>query len=101
MLDHLDFLHHRIIVTLVLITAFGAIFLRGFKEAIGIAVFLVAIYLALNLTVVAVGFYEIVTHPTVFWNWKKLLFQSYQQSFFDDRNRTFRFSQTCAGLVGF
>ena len=27
--------------------------------------FLVAIYLALNLTVVAVGFYEIVTHPTV------------------------------------
>ena len=58
-IEHLDFLHHRIIVTLVLITALGAIFLRGFKEAIGIAVFLVVIYLALNLTVVAVGFYEI------------------------------------------
>jgi hypothetical protein len=39
-----------------LITALGAIFLRGFKEAIGIAVFLVAIYLALNLTVVIVSF---------------------------------------------
>src|SRR6185503_6328740 len=50
-LEHLDFLHHRTIVTLVLITALGGIFLRGFKEAIGIAVFLVAIYLALNLTV--------------------------------------------------
>src|SRR5215204_4857054 len=53
-LEHIDFLHHRIAVTLFLITALGAIFLRGFKEAIGIAVFLVAIYLALNLTVVAV-----------------------------------------------
>src|SRR5215212_5471145 len=52
---HLDFLHHRIAVTLFLITALGAVFLRGFKEAIGIAVFLVLIYLALNLTVVAVG----------------------------------------------
>ena len=44
-LEHLHFLHHRIIVTLVLIAALGAIFLSGFKEAIGIAVFLVAIYL--------------------------------------------------------
>jgi hypothetical protein len=32
-LEHLDFLHHRIVVTLVLIMALGAIFLRGFKEA--------------------------------------------------------------------
>src|SRR5918993_761717 len=58
-LDHLEFLHHKIIVTLVLITGLGAIFLRGFKEAVGIAVFLVIIYLALNITVVGVGFYEI------------------------------------------
>src|SRR5687767_13249339 len=43
--EHLQFLHHRIVVTLVLIACLGAIFLRGFKEAIGIAVFLVAIYL--------------------------------------------------------
>ncbi len=40
-IEHMDFLHHRIAVTLFLITALGAIFLRGFKEAIGIAVFLV------------------------------------------------------------
>jgi hypothetical protein len=62
---HLDFLHHRIAVTLFLITALGAVFLRGFKEAIGIAVFLVVIYLALNLTVVTVGFFQIATHATV------------------------------------
>jgi hypothetical protein len=39
---HLHFLHHRIPVTIVLISVLGAIFLRGFKDAIGIAVFLVA-----------------------------------------------------------
>src|SRR4026208_2547453 len=55
-IGHTNFVHHRIIVTLVLIVALGAIFLRGFKEAIGIAVVLVAIYLTLNLVVVAVGF---------------------------------------------
>src|SRR5262245_44724186 len=76
-LDHLQFLHHRVIITLVLIAALGAIFLRGFKEAIGIAVFLVAIYLVLNFTVVTVGLYEIATHPTVLWNWQTLLFKQF------------------------
>src|SRR5688500_14837991 len=77
-LEHLQFLHHRIVVTLLLLAALAAIFLRGFKEALGIAVFLVAVYLALNLAVVAVGFYEIFTHPTVAVNWKTALFQTYR-----------------------
>ncbi len=80
--NHLPFLHHRIPVTLVLIGALGAIFLRGFKEAIGIAVVLVAIYLALNLTIVVVGLYEIVTHPTVIGNWKNTLSQSYSSPYY-------------------
>src|SRR5687768_11317771 len=80
-LEHLDFLHHRIIVTLVLLGALGAVFLRGFKEAIGIAVFLVIIYIALNHTVLARCFYEIFTHQTVFWNWRTVLFQSFSSPF--------------------
>src|ERR671914_1288425 len=76
-LEHLQFLHHRIVVTLILISALGAVFLRGFKEAIGIAVFLVVIYIALNLAVVAVGFYEIATNATVFWSWQNVLFGTY------------------------
>ena len=87
---------------LFLITALGAIFLRGFKEAIGIAVFLVAIYLALNLTVIAVGFYEIATHATVFWDWKHCCSAIAQQSVSDDRNGSRRLSQSsrlaCQGL---
>jgi hypothetical protein len=100
-LEHMDFLHHRIIVTSLLIAALGAIFLRGFKEAIGIAVFLVAIYLALNLTVVAVGFYEIATHPTVFWDWQRILFGTYPNPFLLIGTALVFFPQLALGLSGF
>jgi hypothetical protein len=100
-IEHMDFLHHRIAVTLFLITALGAIFLRGFKEAIGIAVFLVIIYLALNLTVVAVGFYEIATHATVVWNWKQLLFGTYSNPFLMIGTALLVFPKLALGLSGF
>ena len=54
---------HQLGVTLVLLALLGAIFLRGFKEAIGIAVILVATYLLLNGVVVAYGLYELLSHP--------------------------------------
>ena len=38
-----------------LLALLGAVFLRGFTEAIGIAVVLVAVYLALNVVVIAVA----------------------------------------------
>ena len=100
-LDHLQFLHHRVLVTLILIAALGAIFLRGFKEAIGIAVFLVAIYLALNFTVVAVGFYEIATHPTVLWNWKNLLLSQYANPLLIIGTALVVFPKLALGLSGF
>jgi len=100
-LEHLDFFHHRIIVTLVLIAGLGAIFLRGFKEAVGIAVFLVAIYLALNLTVVAVGFYQIFTHPTVLSDWSRVLFQSYKSPFLMIGTALWVFPRLALGLSGF
>jgi hypothetical protein len=100
-IEHLNFLHHRIFVTVVLIAGLGAIFLRGFKEAIGIAVFLVAIYLALNLTVVAVGFYEIATHATVFWDWKRLLFATHSNPFLMIGAALLVFPKLALGLSGF
>jgi len=100
-IEHLDFLHHRIGVTLILITALGAVFLRGFKEAIGIAVFLVIVYLALNLTVVAVGFYEIATHPTVLLDWKRLLFDMYRNPFAMIGTALIVFPKLALGLSGF
>lgn len=99
--DHTNFMYHRIIVTLVLIGALGAVFLRGFKEAIGIAVVLVAIYLALNLAVVAVGFYEIATHPAVFSNWRLALFQTYRSPLVMIGMALVVFPKLALGLSGF
>src|SRR6185436_4522777 len=53
----------------------GVIFLRGFKEAIGIAVALVAVYLFLNSIVIAYGVFELFTHPSHFPQWKQALLQ--------------------------
>ncbi|HEY0006129.1 MAG TPA: hypothetical protein VGB17_15220 [Pyrinomonadaceae bacterium] len=71
---HVPILRHQIGVTLVLIAILGAVFLKGFKEAIGLAVMLVAVYLVLNLVVVSVGIYEIATHPQRLTDWKSALF---------------------------
>jgi len=51
----------------------GGIFLKGFTEAIGIAVGLVAVYLALNLVVVAVALEHLVANPHLVVNWEQLL----------------------------
>jgi len=68
-------LKHQIGVTLALITLLGIIFLRGFKEAIGIAVTLVVVYLLLNTIVITFGVYELFTHPHHFPEWKQAVFQ--------------------------
>jgi hypothetical protein len=74
-------LHHflpgQMIMTMTLITLLGVVFLRGFKEVVGIAVVLVGIYLALNAVVVAEGFYQIFLHPETFGAWSKLLVTRY------------------------
>ncbi|MBK8150404.1 MAG: amino acid transporter [Acidobacteria bacterium] len=72
---NLQFLNHKVIVTLILIGFLGAVFLKGFNEAIGIAVFIVAAYLALNVVVIGTGLYEVATHPEVLGNWRDALFR--------------------------
>ena len=66
-------LKHQVGITLVLVAFLGGIFLRGFKEAIGIAVILVAAYLLLNLIVVGFGMYQLFAHPHYFSEWKQAL----------------------------
>jgi hypothetical protein len=64
---------HEVIVTLVLLALLGAVFLKGFTEAIGIAVVLVGVYLALNLVVVLVGLWEMATNPSQVEDWTTAL----------------------------
>jgi hypothetical protein len=60
---------NELLVTLVLVALLGAVFLRGFKEAIGIAVVLVVTYLALNFVVVIVAATRIAGHIAVITDW--------------------------------
>ncbi len=64
---------HPLLVTVALLTILGAIFLKGFKEAIGLAVVLVALYLGLNTVVIVRGLYEIARHPELLVAWKQAL----------------------------
>ena len=58
---------------LFLITLLSGIFLKGFKEAIGIAVVLVGSYLLLNVIVIGFGLYHIARHPAVITDWQQAL----------------------------
>src|SRR6476469_2843862 len=49
-------LNHPVALTLVLLVLLSAVFLKGFKEAIGLAVGIVAVYLLLNVIVIGVAF---------------------------------------------
>jgi hypothetical protein len=97
-----SFLHHQITVTLVLIAALGAVFLKGFKEAIGIAVLIVAVYITLNLIIIGVGFYQIIMNPQEITDWKNALFQQgYSNPFLMIGAALIVFPKLALGLSGF
>ena len=60
---------NEVSITLVLVALLGGVFLRGFREAIGIAVVLVAVYLALNVVVILVSIGQIFVHPVAVTDW--------------------------------
>ena len=60
----------NIVITVGLIALLAGVFLKGFKEAIGIAVVLVVAYLTLNLIVVVVGVFHVMQNPAVLANWQ-------------------------------
>ncbi len=68
---------HAVGITLTLVAILAAVFLKGFKEAIGIAVVLVIAFLALNATVIGVGLYHIAVEPGHWPAWKIALFTSH------------------------
>ena len=68
---------HQVPITLFLLALLGAVFLRGFTEAIGLAVGLVGIYLALNVVVIGVGLWQIASHPHLVPDWTAALTQQH------------------------
>jgi hypothetical protein len=91
----------EVAVTLVLIALLGAVFLKGFTEAIGIAVALVAVYLALNLVVVVVALEHVLVDPEVVTNWRNLLTTRYSSPLAMVAVALLVFPRLALGLSGF
>ena len=72
--NRLSVFEHPVIITLLLISLLGAVFIKGFKEAIGIAVGLVAVYLFLNVITIGVALFEVFRNPGLFQNWQVAVF---------------------------
>ncbi|QOY91572.1 APC family permease [Paludibaculum fermentans] len=64
---------HQILITLGLLTALTLVFLKGFKEAIGVASAASVPYLLLNVVVLARGAYEVFLHPALLHDWRVAL----------------------------
>jgi hypothetical protein len=91
----------RILITLVLLAVLGGVFLKGFREAIGIAVAVVGAYLLVNLVVVAAGFYEIATQPGVLADWQRSLFRQHGSALGMIGVSLLVFPRLALGLSGF
>jgi hypothetical protein len=92
---------HQVGVTLTLLLLLAAIFLKGFKEAIGLAVVLVAAYLGLSLVVVVRGFVEIRNHPTAFGDWVDAMTSAHSAPFGIIGAALLVFPALALGLSGF
>jgi hypothetical protein len=92
---------HPMGVTLVLLALLGAVFLKGFREAIGLAVTIVFAYLGLNAAVLARCFYEVFQHPEVFRSWREMLFASHASPLGMIGMAVILFPKLALGLSGF
>ncbi len=88
-------------VTLALLAILGAIFLKGFREAIGIAVVLVGIYLLLNGVVTIVGLWQVLQHSYTLPQWKDALFASHSNPLAMLGISLVLFPKLALGLSGF
>ncbi|MFB7460512.1 amino acid transporter [Streptomyces sp. NPDC056188] len=92
---------HQMLITLLLIALLGAVFLKGFVEAIGVAFVLVGVYLALNVVVVAVGLWHVLTAGHVVTDWTNALTAQHGNVFLMVGVALLVFPKLALGLSGF
>jgi hypothetical protein len=92
---------HEIAVTLILLAALGAIFLRGFREAIWVAVLLVAVYLLVNVVVLGYELAAMIAHPAALSSWRAHLFAQQPNPIMIVVGSMLLFPKLALGLSGF
>jgi hypothetical protein len=96
-----QWMHRPVILTLLLLAALGAVFLKGFREAIGLAVPIVVIYLALNVVVIGWGLVEIFRHPDALGRWMSLALVQHESPWRMILFALIVFPRLALGLSGF
>jgi len=92
---------HQVIITLLLLALLGGVFLRGFTEAIGVAVALVALYLALNVVVIADAIGQVLAKPYLVPDWRAALTQQHGNPWVVVGIALLVFPKLALGLSGF
>ncbi|MCX5419331.1 APC family permease [Streptomyces sp. NBC_00078] len=91
----------QMLITLILVALLGAVFLKGFLEAVGVAFALVGIYLSLNVVVVFVGLWHVVTARHVITDWSSALTTEHGNIFAMVGVALLVFPKLALGLSGF
>jgi hypothetical protein len=92
---------HQVAITLLLLALLGGVFLRGFTEAISVAVALVAIYLGLNIVVITVAFQHVIAAPYLWSDWTAALTQQHGSPLVVVGIALLVFPKLALGLSGF
>ncbi len=96
-----EWLDHPVWLTLLLLTLLGAVFLKGFREAIGLAVLIVIGYLTCNAVVLGVELWAVLHHPEYLTNWRTALFTTHGNPLMMVAVALVVFPKLALGLSGF
>jgi len=94
-------LNHPLVLTIALLVVLGGIFLKGFGEAIALAVGIVIVYMTLNAIVIAAAVHEIWLHPSVLANWRTMLVAEHGHPVMMIAMAFLLFPKLALGLSGF
>ncbi|MEO8256179.1 MAG: amino acid transporter [Acidobacteriota bacterium] len=94
-------LNHPTLLTIALLLILGAVFLKGFHDAITIAVGIVVVYIALNTVVIAAGSGALWRQPQLIVNWKASLFAQHGNPLMMVVMALILFPKLALGLSGF
>src|SRR5688572_19018607 len=96
-----DWMDRPILLTLLLLAGLGAIFLKGFREAVGLAVPIVVVYLGLNTVILGWAAMHLATHPFEFANWSNRIFAANTNPILTLAAVLMVFPKLALGLSGF
>ncbi len=95
------FLHSKMGATLFLLFMLGLVFLKGFREAIGISVVLVGLYLVLNTVVIIGGLSHLFQQPQLLSQWQHALMSQHSSPLAMFGACLILFPRLALGLSGF